>query len=225
MTPGDDDPPITLPGDLPPNLARANGSANPEQNRMQEEYLKALLGGPSQGQGQQAGQATDPGTEDPMMKMMSQLMGGMQSDPNDPNAMPSFNPDDLAKATGLPSFVTNKLFGSKKAPPTPAEARQTRLWRSLHAIFAIITGLYLLFTVRRSTQTFGESPPAPATFQNPFTVFALGELFLQSARMLTAGQSGKRGAGLWLQMVKESAGDGAIMIFLLGVSSWLKGTT
>lgn len=159
-----------------------------------------------------------------MMKMLSQMMGGMNGDPNAPGGV-QFNPDDLSKATGLPSFVTNMLFGNKKAPPTPEEERQIRLWRVLHVVFAITAGLYLMFTIDRSTNMFGANPPSPATFQNPFTIFALGELFLQSARMITAGPSGKRGPGLWLQMLRESAGDGAIMIFLLGVSSWLKGFT
>ena len=195
---------------------------------MQEEYLRALLRGPPQNgaQGQDQGQPPLSQQDDPMVKMLSSLMGGMNptGDPTATEGLP-FNPDELAKATGMPSFLTNMLMGNQKAPPTPAEIRSTRMWRILHVIFALVSGIYYLVAIGRAQSSFGQAPPAPATFQNPFVVFVLGEVLLQSARILTAGSSGKRGPGLWYQMVKEFAGDGAVVVFLLGVASWLKGNT
>lgn len=161
-----------------------------------------------------------------MMKMLGSMMGAMGGDA-DPNALPgmNFSPDDLAKATGMPSFVTSMLMGGNKVPPTPEEERTTRLWRILHVIFALLAGIYLVLSINKATQIFGEKPPSPATFQNPFTLFVIGEIVLQSARIVLAGTSGKRGPGLWWQMAKEFAGDGALSVFLLGVTSWWRGAT
>jgi len=162
-----------------------------------------------------------------MMQMLSSMMAGMGgegADPNNPGGMP-FNPDDLAKQSGIPSWATSMLFGSQKTPPTPAEQSTMRMWRIIHAVVAVLAGIYMVFTISKSTQTFGAGPPAPATFQNPFVVFLMAELLLQSSRVLTAGQAGKRGPGLWFQMLKELAGDGAIIVFMLGVASWWTDST
>ena len=214
-------PALTRPPQMP-------NTASPEQARMQEEYLRALLRGPPQtgAQGQGEGQPPLAEQEDPMVKMLSSLMGGMNgtSDPNATGGLP-FNPDDLSKATGIPSFLTNMVMGNQKAPPTPAEIQQTRMWRILHVAFGLLSGIYYLIAIGRAESSFGQQPPAPATFQNPFVMFVLGEVLLQSVRILTAGSSGKRGPGLWYQMVKEFAGDGAVVVFLLGVSRWWKGDT
>ena len=203
-------------------------ATNAEQAKFQEEYLKALLKGSPQSQGQDQNQDEPPlaEQEDPMMKMLGSLMSGMNpnGDPNAQGGLP-FNPDDLSKATGMPSFLTNMLMGNQKAPPTPQEVKETSMWRVLHAIFALVSGIYYLFAIGTAEDSFGANPPAPATFQNPFIVFVLGEVLLQSVRILTAGASGKRGPGLWYQMIKEFAGDGAVVVFLLGVSSWWKGVT
>jgi len=163
-----------------------------------------------------------------MLKMLQAMMGGMDggSDPSAPGGfggIPGLSPDDIAKATGLPSFLTNMVMGNQKSPPTPAEIQATRIWKILHVVFAILAGLYTVLTINTSTYTFGENPPAPATFQNPFVVFLTGEILLQSARILSQGGSGKSGLGLWIQMGKELFGDGMIMVFGLGLAFWIKG--
>jgi len=161
-------------------------------------------------------------------------MGAMDgtSDPNAPGGaggfpggLPGLSPHDISKATGLPSFLTNMVMGGQKAPPTQAELQATRLWKILHVIFALIAGLYLVFTITRATETFGENPPRPATFQNPFVVFLTGELLVQGTRVGTSGYSGKSGLGLWIQILREFVGDGAIAVFMLGIASWWKGST
>ncbi|KIX97211.1 uncharacterized protein Z520_07326 [Fonsecaea multimorphosa CBS 102226] len=207
-------PPPGGPGALP----------TPEELRAQEEYLKAMLRQPlSQEEPSQAQQ------EDPMLKLLQSMMGGMEgsTDPNAPGGMgagPGLSPDDISKATGLPPFLTNMMMGGQKAPPSQAEIQATRFWKVVHVIFAIMAGLYLVFSIHQATQTYGENPPAPATFQNPFIVFMSGELLVQGARAVSRGQSGKSGVRLWIQMGKEFIGDGAIMVFMLGLASWMKGS-
>jgi GET complex subunit GET2 len=158
-----------------------------------------------------------------MMQMLNSMMSGMggagAGDPNNPNAMP-FSPDELARQSGLPAWATSMLLGSQKVSPSPEEARTLRLWRILHVVVAFVSGIYMLFTMHRAFQTYGAEPPAPATFQNPFVVFLMAELALQSTRILTAGRTGKRGPGLWYQMLKEFAGDGAVIVFMVGLSTW-----
>jgi len=166
--------------------------------------------------------------EDPMLKMLQAMMGGMDgsSDSNAPSGVgagPGLSPDDISKATGLPPFLTNMILGNQKAPPSQTEIQATRIWKLVHVVFAIVAGLYLVFSIGGSTQTYGENPPAPATFRNPFIVFLTGELLVQSARVLSKGQSGKSGIGLWIQLGKEFIGDGAVMVFMLGLASWKRG--
>ena len=158
-----------------------------------------------------------------MMKMLQTMMGSMGGDPANPDApggaFPQgmgLSPDDIAKATGLPRFVTEKLMGGQKAPPSKAEIQATRFWKVVHVLFALVAGIYLVFSVNKSNEAFGENPPAPATFQNPLLLFATGELLIQSTRIATKSHSGRSGAGLGLQMVKELIGDGAVVVFILG---------
>lgn len=163
------------------------------------------------------------------MKMLQAMMGGMDGAPGSggPGGLgggPGLSPDDIAKATGLPSFVTNMIMGNQKAPPSRTEIQATRIWKIIHVIFATLAGVYLIFAIDRSTRVYGENPPAPAMFQNPFLVFLTGEVLVQSARIMSKGQSGKSGIGLWIQMAKEFTADGAILVFMLGISSWIRGT-
>lgn len=177
--------------------------------------------GPGQTQHQQQ--------EDPMLKMLQAMLGGMDgtADPDASGGMgaiPGISPDDISKATGLPPMLTNMMMGNQKAPPSQAEIRATQVWKVLHVVFAILAALYLIVSVNILTEKYGENPPAPATFQNPFIVFSTGELLLQSGRILLfKGQSGKSGIGLWIQMGKELFGDGMVMVFGLGLAQWLNG--
>ena len=188
--------------------------------------MRALLqGGQKQGQQNQA----QPGmaeSEDPMMKMLGSMMGAMNGN-SDPNAPPSLglSSEDISKVTGIPSFLTSAFMGGQKAPPTPQEQRSTTVWRIIHVVFALVAGLFLVFSINQATSIFGENPPAPATFQNHFVIFVKGEIVLQATRIILAGPSGKRGPGLYYQMAKEFAGDGDLSVFLLGIFSWWRGYT
>lgn len=164
------------------------------------------------------------------MKMLQAMLGGGPNDTNNPDALngmgapPGFSPDDISKATGIPSFVTNMMMGGQKAAPSQKDIQAARFWKLVHVIFAVVAGLYLAFSISKATEIFGENPPAPATFQNPFLVFATGEVLVQGTMAVARGHSGKSGIGLWIQMLRDLIGDGAIVVFMLGIASWWKGS-
>jgi len=202
----------------PPNLTNA---ASPAQTQAQEEYLRKLLRtpAPQQGQGQQGQQAE---VEDPMLSMMNQMFGNLGGDSRGEGGLP-FSSDDLAKATGLPAFITDMFMGKQRSPPTPAEEKADRMWNIIHTLFALLAGAYVVFVVGRSIDTFGVNSPAPATFQNPFLVFIMGELLIQGFKTVGAGQGAKKGPWLWLQVLKDLARDGCIVVFVMGAVGWWKG--
>lgn len=212
------------PSPFPSPGATPYETPDPEQIRLQEQYLRSMLRQPlpegSENQTQQE--------EDPMMKMMQAMMANLGGDPNNPNSSAGdfglgagLSAGDLSKATGLPSFITDKLFGGQKAPPSKAELQAIRLWKVVQVVFAIVAGLYLVWSIHKSTRVFGENPPAPATFQNPFIMFATGELLLQTTKVASRGHSGRSGTGLWIQIIRDILGDGAILVFLMGAAKAL----
>ena len=160
--------------------------------------------------------------EDPMQKMMSQLMGGLNQEGANTD-QPMFSPEQLSKATGLPSFVSNMLLGAV-APPTEAELQRTKIWRIVHTLFALIAGIYSVYILERSVSLFGNQPPAPATVRNPFVIFTTGEVLIQGSKAVSSGASAKRGLGLGYQIFKDLASDGCIVIFVLGAWNWWHGT-
>lgn len=199
-----------------------------EQMRLQEEYMKILLGGAQQGQSGQGQQPGMPDENDPMIKMMQSMLGGMSGDPNAPGAgdMP-FSVDDISKMTGMPSFMTNMFMGgNKQAPPTPEQISRERRWKVIRIVISILVGIYTVFTLDKSINTFGNNPPAPATVQNPLVVFLMGELLLQGGKSALSGKpASQSGIKSWISSIREIAADGAILLFILGVYSWWVGST
>lgn len=194
-----------------------------ESLQAQQEAFRAMLrrGAPEAGQGQQPDNM-----EDPAMKLLSSLMGGMPGDPNapapgTPGAMPGqapgFSPADLAGALGLPPFLANMLGGASQ-PPTEGEQQATRVWRTLHVFFALAVAVYLLFVVGASVAMFGSPPPKPATAQNPFLIFVTGELLLTGGRVLLGGKQG--GLGMAVQLGRDIVRDGSLVLFALGLGAW-----
>jgi len=193
--------------------------------RMQQEYMRALLAGTPHEQSSNPQQPGMPaGEEDPMLKMLQSMLGGMSGDPNSAGGMPSA--DDLSKITGMPSFLTSMLFGGQKqAPMSSVEVQAESRWKIVRILFSILVGIYVIFTVEKSSSTFGHNPPVPATAQNPFVVFLTGELLLYGSRVALSGRPTSNGFKAWLQSGRDFARDGAILVFLLGVYSWSKGLT
>ncbi|CRG92226.1 hypothetical protein PISL3812_09282 [Talaromyces islandicus] len=193
--------------------------------RAQQEYLRALLrSNPSEQQNQQQ---ID---EDPMLKLLSSLMGGMPgaentapgSDFTPPPPGNNLKPDDLAGALGIPPFLLKFLLGGGSTPASPAQKKQELIWKLLHTVFALLVGVYLVFLVGSSIATYGDNPPPPAAAQNPFVVFMTGELLLNGMGLLL-GTSQQGTFALGKQLFSSLVRDGSIAIFILGVGSWWNG--
>lgn len=199
-------------------------TSDSEQQRLQEQYMRALLGENAHaqsGQGQQG--AID--ENDPMIKMMQTMLGGMSGDPNAPNEVP-FSADDISKMTGMPSLLTSMFLGGpSEAPATPAQAKTERTWKIIRTLISVIVAFYTIFTVDRSLATFGQHPPTPATVQNPFVVFLVAELLINSTKTFLPGRPAASGVKHWYKTGKDAARDGAIVVFVLGLYTWFKGPT
>jgi hypothetical protein len=194
----------------------------------QQEAFRAMLrqAAPEQGQGQQP----DDMAEDPTMKLLQSLMGSMPGDPNAsmpggpggapggaPTQAPSgFSPADIAGALGVPPFLANMLGGGQ--PPTEAEQKTVKIWKTLHILFALGVATYLLFVISASVALFGSAPPKPATAQNPFLIFVTGELILTGGRVVTGGKQG--GIGMIISLFRDFVRDGSLVVFALGMGAW-----
>ncbi|KAH8697656.1 hypothetical protein BGW36DRAFT_295958 [Talaromyces proteolyticus] len=203
----------------------ATGDAPSDDIQAQQEYLRALLrANPPE---QQTQQQID---QDPMMKLLTSMMGGVPGAENTapgsagmaPPPQGTINPDDLTSALGLPPFLSKFLLGGGSSPLTPAEQQREWLWKLLHTLFALILGFYLLILVGSSVATYGSNPPPPAAAQNPFVVFMTVELVLNGAGMLF-GTSRQGSLATGMQLIRSLIQDGSIAVFILGVGSWWNG--
>ncbi|KAL0940981.1 uncharacterized protein CTRU02_203744 [Colletotrichum truncatum] len=79
------------------------------------------------------------GEEDPMMKMLSQMMAGAGGPGG--GGFPGFPGAQGAGAGGFPAG-----FPGMQMPQQQADTSSAYLWRILHAIFAISLGLYIAFS-------------------------------------------------------------------------------
>jgi hypothetical protein len=197
-----------------------------EALQAQQDAFRAMLRQSAPEQGQSQGlQSND--TEDPAIKLLSSLLGAMPG--GDPNAPPGATPPDagappspgsslaaMATMAGVPPFLANMLGGA--AAPTEAEQKSTRIWKTLHTVFALAVSFYLLFLIGTSVSLFGSPPPKPATAQNPFAIFVTGELLLTGGKVLFGGKSG--GMGMAVQLSKDVIRDGKLLLFVLGLASW-----
>jgi hypothetical protein len=175
-------------------------------------------------------EGSGPAAEDPMMKLLQQMMGGIPGE--GANGMPSF--------PGMPN-----MSGSAEAAVADPYAY---IWRILHAVFALSLGLYIAFTTpftgtkiaRLSSGTSEGLTPASVHF---FYIFATIEVLLQTSRFfLEKGKpqaTGIMGAiqgflpepykgylGLVLRYSRiwtTISGDAMVLVFVLGVCVWLQG--
>ena len=97
---------------------------------------------------QQQNGADGNSADDPMVKMMQQMVGLMGGDPNDPNAKPPEIPPMMKAMLG--GGQTNK----EEAPPATGSAY---LWRIVHAIFAFILATYIALTSTFNGTKLGRS--------------------------------------------------------------------
>ncbi|KXG50888.1 GET complex, subunit GET2 [Penicillium griseofulvum] len=196
----------------------------PNSLQAQQEAFRAMLrqAGQDQGQGQPPSDS-----EDPTIKLLNSLMGAIPG--GDPNALggappagaggpsaPGFSLAAIASMLGVPPFIANMLGGA--TPPTEAERKRARIWKTMHTVFALSVAVYLLFIIGSSVTLFGSPPPKPATAQNPFTIFVTGELLLTGSKVLLDGKSS--GMGMAVQLFRDVVRDGSLLLFILGMGTW-----
>ena len=179
------------------------------------------------------GMGGPPGADDPMMKMLQQMMGGMPGE----------------GAGGMPAFP-----GMPGQPlPTSAMDKYAYLWKVIHAVFALGLGLYIAFTTtftgtrierERSglTMTAEDNEALSPASVHFFWIFATAEVLLQTTRFVSekgrtqpAGVMGMvmgflpepyKGYLAWFSRYSRIwttvSGDAMVCIFVLGVCAWLR---
>jgi hypothetical protein len=207
----------------PSSTPPLGGSQNPNANPFAGFPGMAGIGMP--------GMEGGPPADDPMLKMLQQMIGGTL--PEGPGGMPAF--------PGMPG------------QPTATADPSAYLWRIVHAIFALSLGLYIALTtpftgtrLERETSALGYTPnsnvltPSSVHF---FYLFATAEIILQTSRFYLekgkVAQSGWMGTVMgflpepwkgYLALVARYSriwttvsGDAMVCVFVLGVCAWLRG--
>lgn len=188
-------------------------------------------------------QAQQQGEEDPMMKMLQQMMGGMPGAEGQPGEGDGGLPPGLAAMLGAGGLAGIPGMG----PAAQKEDTYGYLWKIAHAIFALLLGVYVTATSHAFTGDVirgGIDGVGHEGGVNVFWVFATAELVLQSSRFfLEKGGSSPLGgwigivgnmlpepwrgyltlaarySGIWSTVVE----DGMVIVFVVGLVAWFKG--
>ncbi|TPR03864.1 Diaphanous GTPase-binding Domain family protein [Aspergillus niger] len=222
----------SLSGRTPASPPQQQQELDPETLQAQQELFRALLrqsgqpgDSPSGSPGPQPGGPGGMGgmgglggeADDPTLKLLSSLMAGDTSALGEGSLPGGQSPADLLTGLGVPPFVASML-GEATRKKSDEEKREILVWKVLHVVFSVLIGVYLLVLIGSSVATFGSQPPPPATARNPFLFFTTGEVVLTGARVMM--KRGGGGLGLWVQLVRDIARDGSIVLFLFGMANW-----
>lgn len=219
-----------------------NTYSNPNRNNAgpTEADIRALLRNGAPQPGNDSGQQQ--GDEDPMMKMLQQLMGGMP--PTGDDGQPGGLPPGLAAMLGGGGMPGMPGMGG---PPPQQNSTYAYLWRIIHALSALILGVYITLTSHAFTGDISRGGITGAGHEggiNVFWVFATAELVLQSSRFFLEKGAGSqlggwmgmvagflpepwkgyvtlaaRYSGIWSTIVE----DGMVVVFIVGAVAWWKG--
>jgi hypothetical protein len=173
-------------------------------------------------------------TDDPMMKMLQQMMGGAPGEGAD--GMPSF--------PGMPTMPGQAVAADPYA----------YLWRIIHAVFALSLGLYIAFATpftgskldREASKvgSFAQGSGLSAGSVHFFWIFATAEVVLQTSRFFMEKGQGRQGGILgtvigflpepykgYVALISRYAkiwttisGDAMVLVFVLGACAWWRGT-
>lgn len=181
--------------------------------------------------------------DDPMVRMMEQMMGLMGGNPQDPNA----KPPDVPPA--LKALLAGGAASSEDQTPPPTGSAY--MWRIVHAIFAFILAGYIALTstfngskLARSESVYTEEA-GYGLGRRLFLIFCTAELVLQSSRYFAEkGQLQGNGIlakvansgvlpepwagyvrilGRYVGIVQTIVTDAMVIIFVFGVLSWWQG--
>ncbi|KAJ9649347.1 hypothetical protein H2201_006617 [Coniosporium apollinis] len=180
------------------------------------------------------GSTANAGAEDPMLRMMQQILGGSGGAPGDGGLPPGLA--DLFGALGGQS--------EQAQPPATSSAA---IWRVVHALFSLVLGLYVALFSSFTGSKFSRSQivEGAADIVGPrlFWLFATAEVVLQSSRyFLERGQlpaSGMLGTisralpepyggyvrvvGRYSVIYSTIVADAMVLVFVLGCVAWLRG--
>ena len=231
--------------DLSTHTSASRGPITNNGTAPTEADIRALLrgGAPPPGVG---GQQQQGGEEDPLTKILQQVMGG--------GGMPGAEGQGREGEGGLPPGLAAMMGaggmgmpGMGGAPTTEHEDTYAYLWKIVHAVLALILGIYVTATSRAFNGHFSRGGIAGTGHEggvNVFWLFATAELVLQGSRFFlekgTGSQLGgwmgiagsmlpepwkgyvrlaARYSGVWSTVVE----DGMVVVFVLGCVAWWKG--
>ncbi|KAI9644315.1 hypothetical protein NHQ30_007672 [Ciborinia camelliae] len=181
------------------------------------------------------------GANDPMMKMLQQMMGGTGGPPGEgQGGMPSF--------PGMPGMGMPGM-GMQDQAQAAAVDPYAYIWRIVHAVFALSLGLYIALTTSFTGTKYAREASGlannglSADSVHFFWIFATAEVvlltsrfYLENGNSLPAGMMGtvmgflpepwKGYLGMLVRYVRiwgTVSGDAMVCIFVLGVCAWLRG--
>ncbi|KAL9586822.1 MAG: hypothetical protein Q9212_000640 [Teloschistes hypoglaucus] len=222
-------------------------SSNLDGPPIEADIRKLLRSAPQQSPDQQP---TD-GQEDPMVRMLQHLIGGI------PGA------EGLEQHGGLPAGLIALLGGTGDGAGGPGAAGQGQrgkentmnayFWKIIHAIFACVLGVYIVTVTTFNGAHFstyfntfegeGLRGEGEAGGKRLFWVFATAEVVLQSSRFfLEKGTTRRLGfLGMatqvlpepwknYVELVSRYSGiwftvveDAMVVVFVMGLAAWWKG--
>lgn len=177
-----------------------------------------------------------------MMKMLQQMMGGMSGAEGQGGTGEGGLPPGLAAMLGAGGGMAGM-----GGPPATTQDRYGYLWKIVHAIFALLLGIYVTTTSHAFTGDISRGGISGAGHEggrNVFWAFATTELVLQSSRFFLEKGGGAQFGGWtgivmnmlpepykgWLMLAARYSGiwstiveDGMVVIFVVGVVAWWKG--
>ncbi len=220
----------------PTGQANVNAKADPLQAALLQMQQQ-------EAQNQQQQNASGDGQDDPMVKMMEQMMGLMGGNPQDPNAKPPDVPYALKALMGMGA--------ASKEDRTPPPTGNAYIWKIVHAVFAIVLAGYIALTSTFNGSELGRTQSVYANQegiglgQRLFLMFCTAELLLQSSRYFA--EKGKlqgngmiakvansgfvpepyagyvRIAGRYVGIAQTIVTDAMVVIFVFGALAWWQG--
>ena len=183
------------------------------------------------------------GEEDPMLKMLQQLMGGVSGAEGQGGEAERGLPPGLAAMMGAGGMGMPGMGMAEKKQ----EDTHGYLWKVMHSVFALILGIYITATSHAFNGDISRGGIAGTRHEggvNAFWLFATAELVLQSSRFFLERRTGSQVGG-WIGIVgnmlpepwrgyvtlaamysgiwSTAVEDGMVVVFVLGCVAWWRG--
>ena len=197
-------------------------SRNTNVEEQQQIFREMLRANGNEGAGAQGQGSREDMAEDPMMRMMQQMLG-------------------TSNANGQGSA---EMFGSASDRQTTETRDAEFLWRIVHAMFSFLLGLYAVSTLSFTGSSLSRSAYVTDSLgPRLFWMFATAEVVLQTTRYFVdrgklppSGWMGKLSAFLpepfagYIRVLNRYSityttvvSDALVVLFILGVTAWWRG--